>query len=98
MTRLAPELQPVWRIAVAVLAGQALGFITALSLLDHGVLTGAAWLGGLAASLPGYAVGLLWQARHCPEKRTQWFQQASFLGITTLLATMLALDRILQVV
>ena len=73
------DLKSVWRIIVAVLLCQLVGGAITLALSMHHFWFMNLWLGGAAGTLPGFALGVVWQLKSiAPDRR--WIGVASFLG------------------
>ena len=74
------QLIRVWRVIAAMvcfqLAGGGVGLIidTGLSWFD------SMWCCGVAATLPGYVVGLVWQLRSCGDRKA-WLRMVVILGL-----------------
>lgn len=85
------DLKRIWRIIAAVALCQLAGGAVCLALSLHHFWFMNFWLGGAAGTLPGFILGVVWQARSSAPPRQEWVGVACFLGLLAVAITGLAL-------
>lgn len=88
------DLKSVWRIVVAIALCQLVGGAISLALSMHHFWFMNLWLGGAAGTLPGFALGVVWQLKSATSDRG-WIGVACFLGFLAIAITGMAFGVVL---
>ncbi|MFH1303656.1 MAG: hypothetical protein ABIK07_21580 [Planctomycetota bacterium] len=88
------DLKSIWRIIVAVALCQLVGVAVSLALSMHHFWFMNFWLGGVAGTLPGFVLGVVWQVKSVPSSR-EWIGVVCFLGLLAVVITGMALGVVL---
>ena len=91
------DLARVWRIVCVTVLCQSIGMAIGIASEIHHSTLFSAWLGGVAGTLPGFVLGLIWQIRS-GKLRHQWLRTAYLLGFLATAITCFALFFVLPMV
>jgi hypothetical protein len=80
------NLKSIWRIVAAVVLCQVVGGVLSLAVSLHHFWSMNLWLGGAAATLPGFVLGVVWQLKSRTPERG-WLGIACFLGFIAIAIT-----------
>ncbi|MBI1372786.1 MAG: hypothetical protein GC159_08505 [Phycisphaera sp.] len=80
------DLKLMWRVVACVIVSQLIGGAVGLFVSMHYAAFMNFWLGGAMGTLPGFLVGLAWQFKSVPARRT-WIVPVGFIGLIAVMLT-----------